>query len=394
MEAGIAVLNHTVLVFDPHEHVVRVEDVFALLTLFIVSEAQGVAALVIGFTVDGLEDVLGVVLEHLLGGVGQLARVILVLLVQLLVSGSAVLGQGRCVHGVAISCLVNAVLRRAGGNDALVRTTGLEPHTTRNGVRNLGLGRSRADRAFRVLNELVALGGHPAGFVVRRNFLVERRHQLDVAVSRSKRAKRGLDQAIKGAGNEAVSLAEHDNLVAALVRKRLNPNAVLLVSTCGPGVLFAELIGPGDALIARTEREGALTAVTANDIGQGVGLRAEDWRVGAVLVTELRINGDAVHLDVAVVTGRARVAVRAGQVHVTRDEAFAHTVGIGQVRSLLDTTAGDHVGVDNLLILSGFIGHRGDARCSLSRLCSHGPVEAARSEARGHAGHQSQSQSS
>ena len=157
VEAGVAVLNHAVLVFNPHEHVVRVQDVFTLLALFVVSEAQGVAAFVIGLTVDGLEDVLGVILEHLLGGVGQLGRVILVLLVQLLVCSSAVLGQGRGVDGVTVSCLVNPVLRRAGGNDALVRTTGLEPYTTRDGVRNAGLSRSRADWPLGVFNELVAL---------------------------------------------------------------------------------------------------------------------------------------------------------------------------------------------------------------------------------------------
>ena len=197
MEAGVAVLNHAVLVFNPHEHMVRVQDVFALLTLFIVSEAQGVVALVIGLTVDGLEDVLGVVLEHLLGGVGQLARVILVLLVQLLVRGSAVLGQGRGVDSVAISCFVNDVHRRASSNDAFIRTTGLEPYTARNSVRNLGLGRSRGNRTLRVLNQLVALSGHPAVLVIRRNFLEERRHLLNVAISRSEGAKRPLNQAVE-----------------------------------------------------------------------------------------------------------------------------------------------------------------------------------------------------
>ena len=393
MEAGIAVLNHTVLVFDPHEHVVRVEDVFALLTLFIFSEAQGVVALVIGFTVDGLEDVLGVVLEHLLGGVGQLARVILVLLVQLLVSGSAVLGQGRGVDGVAISRFVNAVLRRAGGNDALVRTTALEPHTTRNGVRNLGLGRSQVDRAFRVLNELVALSSHPASFVVWRNFLEERRHQLDISVCYTEGAKRGFHQTIERTGHETVSLAEHNNLVATLIGEGLNPDPVLLVSTCRPRVLLAELIGPGDALLTRTESEGALTTVTAHNVGEGVGLRAEDRRVGAVLIAELGINGDTVHLDVAVIIRSARVTTGSSHVHVTRDQPLAHTLGIGQVRSLLDTTACDHVGVDDLVLI-GSRRHRQGGWCGLSRLRGHGPVEAARSEARGHAGHQSQGQSS
>ena len=180
METGVAVLDHTSLVLNPHEQVIRVEDVLADLTLLVLAETQGVVALVIGLTVDGLEDVLGVVLEHLLGGVSQLARVILVLLVQLLVGCCAVLRQGRRVDSVTVSCFVDAVLRRAGCHDALVRAAGLQPHATGHGVRNLSLGRSPADRTFRVLNELGALGGHPAGLVVRRNFLEERRHKLHV----------------------------------------------------------------------------------------------------------------------------------------------------------------------------------------------------------------------
>ena len=180
METGVTVLNHTSLVLNPHEQVIRVEDVLADLTLLVLAETQGVVALVIGLTVDGLEDVLGVVLEHLLRRVGKRARVVLVLLVQLLVGCCTILGQGRRVHGVAVSGFVDAVHRRASSNDTLVRATGLQPHATGHGVRNLSLGRSPADRPLRILNELGALGGHPAGLVVRRNFLEERRHKLHV----------------------------------------------------------------------------------------------------------------------------------------------------------------------------------------------------------------------
>ena len=237
-------------------------------------------------------------------------------------------------------------------------------------------------------------GDHIRIFVVRRNFLVERCRQLDVSVSSGKGAERTFHQAVERTGNKTVGLAEHDNLVAALVREWLNPDAVLLVGTGRPRVFFTEFVGPGDALLARTESVGALTAVTADNIGEGVSLRAEDRRVGAILVAELRVDRDAIHRDVAVVDGRARVALGAGQVHVTRDEALAHTLGIGQVCSLRDTTTGDHVGVDDLVLVGGRRFRRQGSWRGLSRLRGHGPVEAARSEARGHAGHQSQSQSS
>ena len=193
METSVAVLNDTVLVLNPHEHVVRVEDVFALLTLFVLTEAQGVVTLVIGLTVDGLEDVLGVVLEHLLGLCGQLFRVVLVLLVQFLVGCSAVLGKGRCVHGVTVSCLVSTVHRWTGSNNALVRTTGLKPNAARDGVRNLSLGRGQLDWALWILNELVTLGSHPAVLVVWWNFLIEGRRQLNVSVSSGKGTKRTLN---------------------------------------------------------------------------------------------------------------------------------------------------------------------------------------------------------
>ena len=101
---------------------------------------------------------------------------------------------------------------------------------------------------------------------------------------------------------------------------------------------------------ACTERECTLTAVTANDIREGVRLRAEDRRVGAVLVTELCVDRDAVHLDVAVVVRSARVSVRGRQIHVTRDEPLTNTLSIGQVCGLGDTTARDHVSVDDLVV--------------------------------------------
>ena len=358
VEACVAVLDHAVLVLNPHKDVVRVEDVFAFLTLFVLAEAQGVVALVIGLTVDGLENVLGVILEHLLGGASQLARVVLVLLVQLLVRCGAVLGQRRRVDSVAVSSLINTVHRGASSHNALVRATGLEPYTTRNGVRDLGLGRSRADRAFRVLNELVALSGHPAGFVVRRNFLEERRHLLDVAVSYSEGTKRALNQAVERTRDEAVGLAEHDNLVAAIIGERLHPDTVLLVSTRGPGVLTAQLVLPGDALTPSTECERALAAVTSNDARQGVSLRAEDWRVGAVLVTELCVDGNTVQLHVAVVVRSTRVTTRGSHVHVTGNQAFTNAVRVGQVSSIGDTTAGDHVSVDDLILGCGRLSSR------------------------------------
>ena len=233
--------------------------------------------------------------------------------------------------------------------------------------------------------------------MVRRNFLKESRHLLNVAISRNKGAKRALNDAVEGAGHEAIGLTEHLNTVATLVGEWFNPDAVLLVSTCGPGVLAAQLIGPRDALLTRTESEGALTTVTADNVGQGVGLRAEDRRVGAILITELRVDGDAVQLDVAVAVSGTRVTTRGSHVHVARDQTFAHAVSVGQVGGLGDTTTSDHVGVDDLgrrIRLGGRRFRRQGSWRGLSRLRGHGPVEAARSEARGHAGHQSQSQSS
>ena len=319
MEAGVAVLDHAVLVLNPHEHMVRVQDIFTNLTLFVISEAQGVVALIVGLTVDGLEDVLGVVLKHLLGFFGKLGRVVLILLVQLLVSSSTVLGQGRRVDSVTVSCFVNAVHRRTSSNNSLVRTTGLEPHTTRNSVRNFGLGRSQADRAFRVLNELVTLGSHPAGFVIRRNFLIESGHLLNIAVGSGEGTQRSFDQTIERTWHKTIGLAEHYYLVAALVRERLNPNAVLLIGAGYPGVLSTQLVSPGNALIASTKGEGTLATITGNHIWKSVSLRTKDRRVRAILIAELSIYGDAIQLHVAVGVSSTRVTTRTSQVHVTRD---------------------------------------------------------------------------
>ena len=158
MEAGVAVLDHTSLVLNPHEHVVRVQEVFARLVLVrVLTKTQRIVTRRVSLTVDRLEDVLGVVLEHLLRFFGQLARVVLVLLVQCLVRRGAVLGQGGRVNGVAVSGFVDVVLRRAGCHDALVRATGLEPNATRKDIRFTKLASRIVDRTFRILNELVAL---------------------------------------------------------------------------------------------------------------------------------------------------------------------------------------------------------------------------------------------
>ena len=67
VEARVTVLDYTVLVFDPHEDMVRIQDILAILALLVRAKTQGVFTLIVGFSVDGLEDVLGVVLKHLLG---------------------------------------------------------------------------------------------------------------------------------------------------------------------------------------------------------------------------------------------------------------------------------------------------------------------------------------
>ena len=91
---------------------------------------------------------------------------------------------------------------------------------------------------------------------------------------------------------------------------------MLLVRTGRPRVLTAKLVGPGNALIASTERERTLTTVTADYVRQRVRLRLEDRRVRTILVTELRIDGDAVQLHVAVVIRSTRVTARGGHVDV------------------------------------------------------------------------------
>ena len=146
-------------------------------------------------------------------------------------------------------------------------------------------------------------------------------------------------------------MTEHLNAVAAIVGEWLNPDAVLLAVECRPGVLAALLVGPRDALLTRTKGEGTLATVTADHVRQGVGLRTEDRRVGAVLIAELRVDGDAVQLLVAVVVGGTRVAVGAGQVHVARDQTLTHAERVGQVAGLGNTTAGNHVRIDDLIRL-------------------------------------------
>ena len=219
--------------------------------------------------------------------------------------------------------------------------------------------------------------------MVRRNLAHECSHQLHVAASCNEGAHRTINDTVEGARSPAVGLAEHLNTVAALVSVRLNPDAVLLVGTCRPGVLAAELVGPGNALIACTEREGTLTAVTANDTREGVRLRAEDRRVGAVLVTELCVDRDTVHLDVAVVVRSARVSVRGRQIHVTRDETLTNTVSVGQVCGLGHAAAGDHVRVDDLVRISSI--RRGTSQLVNGGLChlrSGSLIHAAREVAR------------
>ena len=268
-------------------------------------------------------------LEHLLGLFSQLVRIVLELLVQLLVRRGAVLSQGRRIHGVSISRWVLGLVLRAGRREARIRVaTGLEPHLTGKHVGFRTLERGLRIRTLRILNELVALSRHPAVLVVRRNLTQKRAHQLDVRISHTEGAEGRLDQAVEGPGHVTVCLAEHFDSVAALVGERLNPDAVLLVSTCGPGVLFTLFVRPGDALITRTKRKRALAAVTGDHIRESVSLRAEDRRVGAVLVTELRVDGNTVQLHVVVVVGGTRVAVQAGHKDVTRNQALTDTVSV------------------------------------------------------------------
>ena len=67
VEARVAVLDLTLLVLHPHEHVVWVKEVLTSLVLVgVVTETERVITFGIRLTVDGLENVLGVFLEHLL----------------------------------------------------------------------------------------------------------------------------------------------------------------------------------------------------------------------------------------------------------------------------------------------------------------------------------------
>ena len=136
VEPGVAVLNHAILVFHPHKHVVWIEVVLSgMRRIRVVTETQRVVALWVSLAVDGLEDVLGVSLEHLLRLFRQLVRVALKLLVQVLVRRGTILGQRRSEHSVAISSRVLGFLLRTGRWEAPVRaTTGLEPHLARKDI--------------------------------------------------------------------------------------------------------------------------------------------------------------------------------------------------------------------------------------------------------------------
>ena len=132
-------------------------------------------------------------------------------------------------------------------------------------------------------------------------------------------------------------------------------------------MLFAELIGPRDTLLTRTKGEGTLATVTADHVRQGVGLRTEDRRVGAVLIAELRVDGDAVQLFVAIVVSGTRVTTRSSHVHVTGDQALTNTLCVGQVSGRGDTTAGDHVGIDDLILGCGRLSSRLILLCNRCR---------------------------
>ena len=82
-----------------------------------------------------------------------------------------------------------------------------------------------------------------------------------------------------------------------------------------------------------------------------MGLRAEDRRVRAVLIPELCVDSNAVQLHVAVVVRSTRVTTRGSHVHVTGDQALTNTLGISQVSGLSDAAAGDHVSVDDRVLI-------------------------------------------
>ena len=354
VEAGVATLDFTLLVLYPDEHVLRVEEVLtSLARIGVITEAQRVLTFRVCLAVDRFEDVLGVFLEHLLGLFSELVRIVLKLLVQCLVRCSAVFSQRRCKHGVAISCRVLGLVLRSGSREGVVReTAGFEPDLAGKHVGFRPLESGSRVRPLRIFNELVTLGCHPAVLVVWRKLAQERGHQLHIAISGDKGTKRGFSNVVERTWHITVSLAEHFNSIASLVGKRLNPDAVLLVRTGRPRVLTAKLVRPGDALIAHSERESALTTVTANHVRQSVRLSLENRRVGAVPVTELGIDGDAIQLHVAIVVGSARVTIQAGQVHVAGDQALTNTVSVSQVRSLGDTATSDSVSLNNSVLVN------------------------------------------
>ena len=138
VEAGVTVLDDTILVLNPNEHVVRVEEVLTGLVLVgVVTETQRIVARRVSLAVDRLEDVLGVSLEHLLGLFGQLVGIVLELCLQLRVRRSTVLGEGRGVYGVAIGgrVLSDGVALRTSCGEAPVRAaTGFEPYLARKDI--------------------------------------------------------------------------------------------------------------------------------------------------------------------------------------------------------------------------------------------------------------------
>ena len=75
--------------------------------------------------------------------------------------------------------------------------------------------------------------------MARSKLLKERSRQLDISVGCGEGAKGVLNESVEGTRHETVGLTEHLHAVAALISRRLHPDAVLLVGSCGPGVLNA-----------------------------------------------------------------------------------------------------------------------------------------------------------
>ena len=188
--------------------------------------------------------------------------------------------------------------------------------------------------------------------MIRRNLTHQRRHALHVATSNNKRAQRRFGWSNEGSGDEAVDLAEHLNAATTCIGVRLNPDTLLLVSPGRISVLFTQLVRPSNALTFHAECEGALTAVTSDNVRQGVGLCTVDRRVGAVSVTELCVNRYAIQWDVTVREGGARVTLEAIQVHVTGNKALTHTVRVSKVSSFGHTATSNRISIDNLIGLS------------------------------------------